>query len=316
MPLISEMEWIPANDHLSSKRVEWWDEKGRRDSLQRPLVLRHVGERSFRSNNVFLHGGFLHPHQPVGILLFLLGLLATRVARLFTVLLCLFLFGFLWPEAAFFEQFVHIFMQMGDHSYLHVLTYFLLFFLFFFFFISSSSVDENIVKRFMKDRKGTWLCSKDVFSETSYHLTLIPVHCHLNVSCSSFSWTSFSFSSSSSSPLLDARRHLVKSSEHKQRFSSCKLYIPSELDSELLFFSSSTGVNSSELVEANHTIRGFQTNSWIMMVKVPLRSSAFRLQKRFELKTSVCSDVCARRCWTGNQVKYFSVKMMIGWQIF
>lgn len=42
------------------------------NSLQRSVVLGHVGERSFGADHVFIHAGFLHPHHAAGILLFLL----------------------------------------------------------------------------------------------------------------------------------------------------------------------------------------------------------------------------------------------------
>lgn len=66
------------------------------DSLQRSVVLGHVGERSFGANHVFINAGFLHPHHPVGVLLFfLLGLFTAGVAGLLMALLRLLLLGLL-----------------------------------------------------------------------------------------------------------------------------------------------------------------------------------------------------------------------------
>lgn len=71
------------------------------DSLQRPVVLGHVCERSLGADQVLVHAGFLHPHHPVGIFLLLLlllfRLLAAGVAGLLTTLLHLLLLGFFGP---------------------------------------------------------------------------------------------------------------------------------------------------------------------------------------------------------------------------
>lgn len=71
-----------------------------RDSLQRSIVLRHVSERSFGADHMLIHGGFLHPHHPIGIfLLFVLwGLAAGVAAGLLPAFLCLLLLGLLRPD--------------------------------------------------------------------------------------------------------------------------------------------------------------------------------------------------------------------------
>lgn len=116
-----------------------------RDSLQRPIVLRHVSERSFGPDHMLIHGGFLHPQHPIGIfLLFVLrGLAAGVAAGLLPAFLRLLLLGLLRPDGKQDAWLVKWAVTTSTELMHSFRTYFLLFFFFFFFFISSSETQKQ-----------------------------------------------------------------------------------------------------------------------------------------------------------------------------
>lgn len=174
------------------------------DSLQRSIVLRHVSERSFGADHMLIHGGFLHPHHPIGIfLLFVLwGLAAGVAAGLLPAFLRLLLLGLLRPDGkqdAWLVKWAVTTSTELMHSFVSELTFCSSFSFSSSLFLPLKHKNKtvklmNLIREKTKQKKGVF--------RSSYHPNLIQAHCPLSAFCSFSSWTSSSFSFSSSSLLI------------------------------------------------------------------------------------------------------------------
>lgn len=206
-------------------------------------------EWSFGTDHMLIHARFLHPHHRTGILLLLLGLPAAGAAGLLTALLCLLLLGLLRP--------------VGKHDIWLLLTSVSVWMVLMFSFISEHTFCSSFSSSLFLLLKYKNMSYLIILKKTPlilvvfFHLpsesdsSSLSSECFLFFLFLDFFFFFFFFFSSINNRLVNYTHSITVI----YSLANTGGLLPSELNSELLFFSSSsTGVNSSELVETGKKI--------------------------------------------------------------